>query len=201
MSATVGTRNASPGVDHSSGAGWKTFFIWVGLSLLAFPIAGELAHIIAGPIDGVAPALIGGALTGAGIGFAQWLMLRGSLGVGLDWIVVTAVGLAVGLAVGAVAVGYETDVADLAIMGAISGAFLGIGQGVLLRGRFSLWIAWMVVMPVLWSAAWVVSSAVIGNNVDKQFIVFGASGAIVFGCLSGLLLVAGMRQSEKKASE
>ena len=67
----------------------------------------------------------------------------------------TAVGLAVGLAVGAVAVGYETDVADLAIMGAISGAFLGIGQGVLLRGRFSLWIAWMVVMPVLWSAAWV----------------------------------------------
>jgi len=196
MSATVVTRNSPSGAHAARRTGWKTFFIWVGLSLLAFPIAGELAHIVAGPVDGVMPALIGGALTGAGIGFAQWLMLRRSLDVRLEWIAVTAVGLAIGLAVGAKAVGYETDVSDLAIMGAISGAFVGVGQGVLLRGKFSLWLAWMAAMPVLWAVAWVVSEAVIGNAVDDQFIVFGASGAIVLGVLSGLLLVAGTRQTE-----
>lgn len=45
---------------------------------------------------------------GAGIGFAQWLMLRRSLGVGLEWIVATSAGLALGLAIGAAVVGYET---------------------------------------------------------------------------------------------
>ena len=55
-------------------AGAKPFFIWVGLCLLGIPIAGYLGNLVAGHVDGVTPALIGGALTGAGIGFAQWLL-------------------------------------------------------------------------------------------------------------------------------
>ena len=136
------------------------------------------------------PALIGGALTGAGIGFAQWLMLRRSLGVGLEWIVATSAGLAVGLAIGAVVVGYETTTSQLAIMGAIQGAFVGIAQGMVLRNKFSLWRVWMVAMPVFFSIGWVVTDVVIDSG--QQFTVFGASGSVVFAILSGLLLMAGM---------
>ena len=197
MSATVVTQ-ARPGVSQaprSSAA--KTFFKWAGLSLLGIPAAGYLGWGVAGHVDSLMPALIGGALTGAGIGFAQWLMLRRSLGVGLEWIAATSAGLAVGLAIGAAVVGYETATSQLLIMGAIQGAFVGIAQGMVLRDKFPLWQAWMVVMPVFFSISWVVTDVVIDSG--QQFTVFGASGAVVFAILSGLLLMAGMNR-EKSAS-
>ena len=194
MSATASTQ-AGPSVFQLPRlAESRTFFTWAGLSLLGIPLAGYFGYFIAGRVDSVMPALIGGALTGAGLGFAQWLMLRRYLGVGLEWIVATSVGLAIGLPLGAMAVGYETATSQLAIMGAISGATVGIAQGLLLRNRFSLWHVWMVAMPALWALGWVVTDA-IGIDVAKQFTLFGASGAIVFGILSALLLMAGIRRN------
>jgi hypothetical protein len=197
MSATT-VRQARPDVLHvPRPAGAKTFFIWAGVCLLGIPLAGYLGWGVAGHVDSVMPALIGGALTGAGIGFAQWLVLRRSLGVGLEWIVATSIGLAVGLAIGAAVVGYETTTSQLVIMGAIQGAFVGIAQGMVLRSKFSLWHVWMVAMPVFFSIAWVVTDVVIDSG--QQFTVFGASGTVVFAILSGLLLMVGMRR-EKSAS-
>ena len=195
MSATHDT-DAGPSVLESSGqAGIKTLLVWIGLNLLGFPVGGYLGYLIAGPVDGVAPALIGGALTGAGIGLAQWVMLRRKLNIGLTWIVATSAALAVGLPIGAMAVNYETTITQLALMGAISGAAVGIAQGLLMRDKFSLWQTWMVAMPALWALGWVVTTAA-GINVENQFTVFGAAGAAVFGILSGLLLLAGLRREQ-----
>jgi hypothetical protein len=195
MSATVVTQQARPGASQAPrSVGAKTFFVWAGLNLVGIPLAGYLGWGVAGHVDGVTPALIGGALTGAGIGLAQWLMLRRSLGVGLEWIVATSAGLAVGLAIGAAMVGYETTTSQLVIMGAIQGACVGIAQGMVLRKKFSLWHAWIVAMPVFFTIAWVVTDIVIDSG--QQFTVFGASGAVVFAILSGLLLMAGMRRNE-----
>jgi hypothetical protein len=169
----------------------KIVFIWMGLTLLAFPLAGFLGWGVAGHVDAAVPAMLAGALTGAGVGFAQWLFLRRDLQVGPIWILVTAVALAAGLSVGAAAVGYETSARSLAIMGAISGAPVGLAQGLVLRNRFSLWAAWMVAMPVIWAMAWVASASVI--DATNQFPVFGASGCIPFGFVSGLLMMAGRR--------
>ena len=177
----------------------KSFFIWAGLSLLGFPLGGLLGHAVAGRVDGVTPALIGGALTGAGIGLAQWWMLRRTLGVGPEWIVATSGALGVGLALGAMAVGYETSISQLAIMGAISGAPVGIVQGLLLRSKFSLWHMWMVAMPAFWAIGWATTTAG-GIDVDKQFTVFGAYGAVAFAILSWLLLMAGTRREKLAAA-
>jgi hypothetical protein len=201
MSATA-VRQAPPAVRESPPpAGAKTFFFkWAGLCLLGFPLGGYLGNIVAGPVDGVTPALLGGALAGAGIGLAQWLLLRRSLGVGRSWIPATSVGLAVGLAVGAMAVGYETGRPQLMIMGAISGAFVGVAQGILLRNKFSLWRVWIVMNPPAWALGWLVSSYVISRNIDERFPVFGASGTVVFAIITGLLLMAGMRGAKPAAS-
>jgi len=196
MSATSDTHAGPEILAAPRPAGVRTFFIWIGLSLLGFPLGGYLGHAIAGPVDSVAPALIGGALTGAGIGLAQWFGLRRSPGVGLGWILATSAALAVGLAIGAAAVGYETTTSQLAIMGAISGATVGIAQGLLMRGKFPLWHVWMVAMPALWALGWVVTASA-GINIESQFTVFGASGATVFGILSGLLLLAGLRRTTR----
>ena len=42
-------------------------------------------------------------------------------------------------------------------------------------------------MPLLWALGWTVTTAG-GIDVDRQFAVFGAYGAITFMALSGILL-------------
>jgi hypothetical protein len=196
MSATAAVIN-KPLLAPRMGA-IKIVLAWIGVTLIAFPLAGYAGWGIGGHVDGVAPALIGGAVTGTGIGLVQWMFLRRDLDIGPVWIVATGVALAAGLSIGAAVVGYETTASQLAIMGAISGAPVGIAQGILLRDRFSLWHAWMVAMPALFALGWVTTES-FGIDVANQFTVFGASGCIVFGLLSGLLLMAGKRIHERDA--
>jgi hypothetical protein len=196
MSATAAAVRKSFTMPRMSGA--KIVFSWIGLALVAFPLAGYAGWGVGGHVDGVGPALIGGAITGAGIGLVQWLFLRRDLDIGPVWILATGVALAAGLAIGAAVVGYETTPGQLAIMGAISGAAIGIAQGILLRSSFSLWHVWMVAMPAMYAIGWVVTEAA-GIDVANQFTVFGASGSVVFGVLSGLLMMAGKR-TDRRAS-
>jgi len=42
-------------------------------------------------------------------------------------------------------------------------------------------------MPLLWALGWTVTTLA-GIDVDQQFTIFGASGAITFSALSGALL-------------
>ena len=55
------------------------------------------------------------------------------------------------------------------------------------QGRSRLAFAWAAAMPVLLALGWA-ATTVIGIDVDEQFTVFGASGAIVFTLLSGFVL-------------
>jgi len=164
--------------------GWP----WVAVAL-AFPVAGYIGWTISGPVDTVAPALIGGAITAAGLAAVQWWAAKGVLGRPGAWICASAAGYAAGLAAGAALVGYHTDLGSLALMGLVSGAFLGAAQGLVLarQGDTRLAAAWAAAMPVLFALAWG-ATTVIGVSVENQFTVFGAAGAILFMLLSGLLL-------------
>jgi len=184
-------RAAAAELDAAAGArdrprlpGWR----WVAVAL-AFPIAGYIGWGIGGRVDAVDAALVGGVLTGAGLGAVQWWAADGALGRATAWIAASAVGYAVGLAAGAALVGYATDLGSLVVMGLVSGAVLGGAQGIVLarEGRRGLALPWTLAMPVLFGLGWCASTG-IGVDVDDQFTVFGAAGAIVFTLLSGLLL-------------
>jgi hypothetical protein len=164
--------------------GWR----WVALAV-GIPVAGYIGWGVGGHVDGVGAALIGGALTGGGLGAVQWWAADGALGRATDWIGASAISYAAGLAAGAALVGYDTDLGSLAVMGLVSGAVLGCAQGLVLarQGRRRLALAWGLAMPLLFALGWCASTA-IGVDVDSQFTVFGASGAIVFTLLSGVLL-------------
>jgi hypothetical protein len=165
--------------------GWH----WAAVAL-AFPVAGYIGWGVSGHVDAPAAALIGGLITGAGLGAAQWFAAKGAFGdAPAAWIATSGVAYGAGLLVGAAAVGYSTNIGSLVAMGAISGLFLGVGQGLALaqQGRTRLAFAWGAAMPVLLAVGWAASTA-IGVDVDNQFTVFGAMGAIVFTLLSGLLL-------------
>jgi hypothetical protein len=155
----------------------------------AFPIAGLLGRGLGGPVDAVGAALIGGAVTGAALGAAEWYAGRGAFGNAGPWIAVSGAGYGVGLLIGAALVGYGTDLGQLAAMGAVSGAVLGAAQGacLALQGRNRLAAGWAAAMPVLMALGWS-ATTISGIDVERQYTVFGAAGAVVFMLLSGLLL-------------
>jgi RND superfamily putative drug exporter len=182
--------SAAPAADRAAPSDRRTFPGWAWVAVgLAFPIAGYIGWAIGGPVDATGAALIGGALTGAGLGAVQWWAGKGAFGPALPWIAASAVSYAVGLAAGAAIVGYGTDLGDLALMGLVSGVAIGTAQGfVLLRqGETRFGLAWGAAMPLFFGIGWAATTA-IGVSVEDQFTVFGASGATVFMLLSGLLL-------------
>jgi hypothetical protein len=163
----------------------KAWLLWTA-GFVAFIIGGALATALVGRINDVGSALIGGMIAGAVIGTGQWLVARRLLDP-QTWIPATAVAMGIGLAVGAWAVGYGTSLGELALMGFITGIPLGVAQAYLLRDRVANAWVWAAAMPLLWALGWTVTTAG-GIDVDQQFAVFGAYGAITFMALSGILL-------------
>ena len=163
----------------------KAWLLWT-VGFLAFPIAGILADAVTGRINDFSSALVGGMVAGAVIGTGQWLVARRLLEA-QTWIPATALAMGIGLAIGAWVVGYGTSLGELVLMGAITGIPLGAAQAYLLRDRLANAWVWAAAVPLLWALGWTVSTF-IGVSVDNQFAIFGASGAITFMALSGVLL-------------
>jgi hypothetical protein len=163
----------------------KAWLLWTA-GFVAFFIGGALATAVAGRINDFGSALIGGLIAGAVIGTGQWLVARRLLDP-RTWIPATALAMGIGLGIGAWVVGYGTSLGELALMGAITGIPLGVAQAYLLRDRVANAWVWAAAMPLLWALGWTVSTF-IGVSVDNQFAVFGASGALTFMALSGVLL-------------
>jgi len=163
-----------------------SWLIWTA-GFLAFPLAGLAGTGVAGRIDSPRAALLGGAVAGLVIGVGQTLASRGRLEL-RRWVPATVIGMGLGLLLGAVIVGYDTSLADLALMGALTGLVLGPAQALALpRATRHRW-AWAAAMPALWALGWT-TTTLGGIAVDDQFAVFGAYGAITFSALSGLLLL------------
>jgi hypothetical protein len=163
----------------------RTWLLWTA-GALAFPLAGLAGTWVAGRVDSPMAALIGGAVAGLVIGAAQALLSRGRLDI-RRWAPATSIGMGLGLLLGAVTVGYETSLADLVLMGALTGVVLGVAQTLALPRPTRLRWLWAAALPILWALGWT-ATTLGGISVDEQFTVFGAYGAVTFSALSGLLL-------------
>lgn len=167
---------------------------WLG-TFVGFPLAGVAARAVAGNIDALGAAAIGGLAGGVVLGVVQAGIGGIDPGGRLGWTVATAAGLAVGLTVGANVVGYRTDTASLVAMGAISGAAVGLVQAMVVPMRRVDRVLWAVATPVLWAAGWLITSQVI-VDADRQHAVFGASGALTVSALAGVLYALRQRPTE-----
>jgi hypothetical protein len=168
---------------------------WPLAALIGFPIGGEIANVVVGPVDSVGAALAGGLIAGAVIGAAQWLALRGF--VSWIWIAATSIGMAGGLAVGAALVDYGITRGNLVVMGTVTGALVGGLQAVVLaRRRIPGAVWWAVANPPAWALGWLVTSYVITKNVEDQFTNFGASGTLLFALLTSVPLAVLLRRTE-----
>lgn len=163
----------------------RPWLIWTA-GFLSFPIAGVAGTAAAGRVDSVAAAVVAGVVTGSVLGAGQSLASSGRLDP-RRWVPASATGMGLGLALGATAVDFDTSLGDLAMMGAITGLFLGCAQAVALPARARYRWAWAATVPGLWALGWT-ATTLGGIDVDQQFATFGAYGAVTFSVLSGLLL-------------
>jgi hypothetical protein len=187
MNAATTTNNLHSSVHRRPARpSFRLWWRWL-LTALAFPVAGEIGHLVAGRIDSLSAAVIGGVVTGAGLGAAQWLLLRGR-DVSVAWVPATAAGLALGLAFGAALVSYRTDITSLVVMGTISGFAVGAAQGAVL-GTGKRMLLWTIATAALWGLGWTVTTAG-GIHVEDQFVVFGAYGAITLTFLQSTIIRA-----------
>ncbi len=194
--STIGrSSSVQPAVTRSRS--WlRTALRWMP-TFLGFPIGGYAAHLIVGPVDAVAPAIAGGAISGTILGFAQWLGMRRTGPSPVAWVVATAAGFALGLAAGAAAVGYDTDTRALATQGAICGAVIGVAQAAVLHRRLGHVVGvWPAVLAGLWALGWTITASA-GIDVESQYTVFGSSGAVVVTAGTSVLAIALARRPER----
>jgi hypothetical protein len=184
MTASTATTSTSTSTAPARSA-LRAWLLWTA-GFVAFPLAGITGMVVVGRVDGPSAAALGGLATGAVLGAGQALASSRRLP-RLRWVVATALGMGAGLLLGAVAVDFGTSLARLAVMGALTGAVLGVAQALALPPRSRHRWLWAVAMPVLWALGWAVTT-VAGVVVDGQFTVFGASGAVTVTALLGILL-------------
>jgi len=159
--------------------------IWTA-GFLAFPLAGLAGTGVVGRVDTPLAALVGGAVAGVVVGGGQTMVGSRRLDARW-WIPATAIGMGLGLLLGGWTVGFRTSLADLALMGALTGLVLGVAQAIALPRRTRMRWVWAAAMPVLWALGWT-ATTLGGIAVEEQFTIFGAYGAVTFSALSGLLL-------------
>jgi hypothetical protein len=183
--------------DNRRGA--RRLWLWPVAVLVSFPLGGYLADLVVDGVDSVGAALVGGLIAGWIIGAAEWFALR--RWVSWLWIVATSIGMAAGLTAGAALVDYGISRGDLLLMGAITGLGVGVLQALVLsRSGVSGAFWWALANLPAWALGWLVTSYVITRNVKDQFTNFGASGALVFGLLTWLLLTVLFRVPKAEAT-
>ncbi len=185
----VRARSRSSNTFKGSALRWLPTFV-------GFPLGGLAAKLIVGPVDTRATAVVGGAITGAILGAAQSWGLGAAGTSARRWVAGTAVGLAAGLAIGSAAVDYGTSMRDLAVQGAICGLGVGTAQAVVLRPRLgNLAFLWAPLLGALWAFGWAITTA-LGIDVESQYTVFGAGGAITVTAATAVLPVVLARLDE-----
>lgn len=185
---------SSPSSPEISPVSPRSHPVWDALRWLlvlpALPFSGLLVTTVIGPIDAPLPALGGGFFVGLAVGAAQLLGLRGRARA-LPWLLASGAGGALGLLAGSTVVGYDTTLPALAVQGLLTGALLGTSQAATLPrdARRALWVGGVT---ILWGLGWVVTT-LIGVDVERQYAVFGASGALTatlgFAILGAVTLV------------
>lgn len=165
-----------------------------GAAFLGFPIGGAAAYLLLGPIETIGSAAVAGTVAGAAIGAAQWLVLRRRLPLSALWVLATAGAMAIGLGVGQVLLGDDTAMQPLLLRGLMTGAAVGAAQAVLLRGVLPTPWVWAVVVTIAWVLGWSVTAAA-GIDLPRKWAVFGASGALTFQLVTGLILAYRLRRN------
>ncbi len=179
--------------------GWRFWLWWVLATTVGLGVGFSSVNPMRSATfeaGGIMDKLVFGAVAGASVGIAQWLVLRGQVSQTGWWVLASTVGLAVGFGVTDVmtagvierapfAVG---EVVTFAVAGGVMGASVGIAQQLVLRRQVSQTGRWV------WASSVGLAMGV-GVNQALPLTVVAEVGWAVYGAITGSILVLFLRGS------
>jgi hypothetical protein len=185
---------------------WLLWFVggtvgFLAGAMIAFPLGWTMGDYIAMEVNEalgfLTVGLIFGSLMGGGLGAGQWLALRRHGFDAAGWPVAGAITGAVGMALGMLAV-YATvglgpttpDERAGAVMGAVLGLAIGLGQWSVLRHELRGAGVWPLISLVAGAAALAVALPLGGEG--REWISLGVAGLLIASLSgAGMLLLIG----------
>jgi hypothetical protein len=138
----------------------------------------------------VSTFFVDGLVIGSAMGIAQAVVLRRRIAPFFPWVLVSIVGFGVGKFVADLIGQTVSDVAGMAIAGAVIGLLVGLTQAVILMDRYANAWRWIAANVVAWSVGWTVIDIAAGaTSVVALFYVLGALGAALVGIVTGIALI------------
>ena len=153
---------------------WLGWLVASGFGMLLGWVVGWRASFM---VPGGISTLVLGLMVGLILGFMQWLVLRGYLKRPGWWIIASALGWAAGFSIGAAITQWLglNDIFFGAVVGFVTGTFLGILQ-------------WFVLRREVLSAGWWVLATIFAWTSSLLYYRPGITGAgAYYGILSGLV--------------
>ncbi len=132
---------------------WRFWVFW-GIAFVGFPIGGLVANRIVGAVSNPVSAILAGAITGAVVGGAQWLVLKSQMPLSPLYILATSVGMSLGLGISVALFGNETNGNELFVRAFITGLGIAIAQGIVLWQVVPNSSVWVVVVALSWVIGW-----------------------------------------------
>jgi hypothetical protein len=173
-------------------AEWGTLGAWVVATAVGWVVGFAICEAFSAFLKSLNSD---GLVIGAGIGIAQWLVLRRQAGGAGWWILASIVGFGIGKVLG------DPVAANLGgfVGSALGGATIGLAAGAL------LWIAllrlgadpgmWLVASTVGWGVGWLLIGSIDESNgaPGPSAYLVGAAGAAIAGVITGVSMVRLLR--------
>ena len=165
----------------------------LGLWWVAATIAGwAVGFVVCQAITSfISTLFIDGLIIGAGVGIAQWIVLRQRLPSVRWWAVLSIVGFGIGRAAGEIATqGLPTALGD-GLTGAAIGLSVGVAQWLSLRRLFPEAGRWIPASVVAWAIGWFIISYAeeVTGSPDVTTYAGGGIGAAFAGIVTGCALI------------
>jgi hypothetical protein len=140
-------------------------------------------------------AFIDGLVIGTAVGISQGIVLRKRIAPVVPWVVLSIVGFGIGKffsdSVGRAAPGPL----GMVLGGAVIGLSAGVAQWLILRRRFPQAGLWIGANVLGWAAGWSLISSADGSDLSVAVVyAVGAAGAVLVGIITGIALIALVRQ-------
>ena len=182
--------------------GWRIYLQWVLANVfggaLGFPLSDIVYDSIEAQVGGTLGQAISGAMIGAALGLAQWLIIRRGVSKTGSWVLVTTVSWGMALAL------YESIGGALGrtVGGATIGAALGFAQWLVIRRRVSKSSSWVLATTVGLAMGWSLGLAIYEAATEAMYraigeamyesvseAIIGAMSGLVYGVVTGAVLL------------